>query len=137
MNRPLSSHQKEAERLFAHLHEFAQSGHTIFLVTHKIDHVKAIADRVTVLRRGQVVATQEAAGLSEADLAELMVGRSFDLNAPDRQEGSDLSENELILNVQELTVPPISCPFGLTDVSFKLRAGEILGIARNQQQRTR
>ena len=120
---------KEAERLFAHLHEFAESGHTIFLVTHKIDHVKAIADRVTVLRHGQVVATQEAAGLSEADLAELMVGRSFELNAPDRPEGSDLSENELVLNVQELTVPSISCPFGLTDVSFKLRAGEILGIA--------
>lgn len=120
---------KEAERLFAHLHEFAQSGHTIFLVTHKIDHVKATADRVTVLRRGQVVATQEAAGLSEADLAELMVGRSFEMNAPDRLKGSDLSENELVLNVQDLTVPPISCPFGLTNVSFKLRQGEILGVA--------
>lgn len=120
---------KEAERLFEHLQEFAESGHTIFLVTHKIDHVKAIADRVTVLRRSQVVATQEAAGLSEADLAELMVGRSFELNAPDRPEESDLSENELVLNVQDLTVPPISCPFGLTDVSFKLRAGEILGVA--------
>ena len=120
---------KEAERLFAHLHEFAESGHTIFLVTHKIDHVKAIADRVTVLRRGQVVATQEAARLSEAGLAELMVGRSFELNAPNCPEGSDLSQNELVLNVQDLTVPPTSCPFGLTDVSFKLRAGEILGVA--------
>lgn len=120
---------KEAERLFAHLHEFAESGHTIFLVTHKIDHVKAIADRVTVLRRGQVVATQKAAGLSEANLAELMVGRSFELSAPGRPEGSDLSENELVLNVQDLMVPPISCPFGLTDVSFKLRASEILGVA--------
>ena len=90
---------KEAERLFAHLHEFAESGHTIFLVTHKIDHVKAIADRVTVLRRGEVVATQEAAGLSESDLAELMVGRPFELRAPDRLNEEDVSKNEITLAV--------------------------------------
>ena len=120
---------KEAERLFVHLREFAESGHTVFLVTHKIDHVKAIADRVTVLRRGQVVATQESSELSEADLAELMVGRPFELSAPDRPNRHDVSENEIALEVQGLTVAPMSCPSGLTDVSFNLRAGEILGVA--------
>ena len=120
---------KEAERLFVHLREFAESGHTVFLVTHKIDHVKAIADRVTVLRRGQVVATQEVAELSEADLAELMVGRPFELSAPDRPNKNDVSENEIALEVQGLTVAPMACPSGLTDVSFNLRSGEILGVA--------
>jgi simple sugar transport system ATP-binding protein len=120
---------KEAERLFTHLREFAESGHTVFLVTHKIDHVKAIADKVTVLRRGQVVTTQEATELSEADLAELMVGHPFELSAPERPNKNDVSENEIALEVQELTVAPISCPAGMTDVSFNLRAGEILGVA--------
>ena len=120
---------KEAERLFVHLREFAESGHTVFLVTHKIDHVKAIADRVTVLRRGQVVATQEVAELNEADLAELMVGRPFELSAPDRPNKNDVSENDMALEVQGLTVAPMSCPAGLTDVSFNLRSGEILGVA--------
>lgn len=120
---------REAERLFAHLREFAESGHTIFLVTHKIDHVKAIADRVTVLRRGRVVATQEATGLSESDLAELMVGRPFELKAPERCKKEDVSKSEIALEVQNLTLAPISCPAGLKDVSFDLRSGEILGIA--------
>lgn len=120
---------KEAERLFVHLREFAESGHTVFLVTHKIDHVKAIADRVTVLQRGQVVATQEATELSEADLAELMVGRPFELSEPDRPNKDDVSKKEIALEVRDLTVAPISCPAGLTDVSFNLRSGEILGVA--------
>ena len=120
---------KEADRLFVHLREFAESGHTVFLVTHKIDHVKAIADRVTVLQRGQVVATQEATELSEADLAELMVGRPFELSEPDRPNKNDVSKKEIALEVRDLTVAPISCPAGLTDVSFNLRSGEILGVA--------
>ena len=120
---------KEAERLFVHLREFAESGHTVFLVTHKIDHVKAIADKVTVLRRGQVVATRETNELNETDLAELMVGRPFEIGAPDRLKKNDVSKNECALEVQNLTVPPISCPAGLTDASFKIQDGEILGVA--------
>ena len=111
------------------MREFAESGHTVFLVTHKIDHVKAIADRVTVLRRGHVVATRETAELSEADLAELMVGRPFELSAPNRSNKNDVSDNETVLEVQDLTVAPVSCAAGLTDVSFNLRSGEILGVA--------
>ena len=120
---------KEAERLFGHLQEFAESGHTIFLVTHKIDHVKAIADRVTVLRRGQVVATRETNELSETDLAEFMVGRPFEIGTPDRPKKNEVSKNECALEVRNLTVDPISCPAGLTDASFKIRVGEILGVA--------
>ena len=120
---------KEADRLFVHLRKFAESEHTIFLVTHKIDHVKAIADRVTVLRRGQVVATREAAELNEADLAELMVGRPFELRELDRPNRHNVSEDEIALEVQDLSVVPISCAAGLTDVSFNLRSGEILGVA--------
>jgi simple sugar transport system ATP-binding protein len=120
---------KEAEQLFTHLRKFAESGHTIFLITHKIDHVKAIADRVTVLRHGQVVAIQETTGLSESDLAELMVGHSFQLSAPDRLKRNGTSKNEMTLEVRNLTVTPISSPSGLDDVSFNLRSGEILGVA--------
>lgn len=120
---------KEAERLFGHLREFAESGHTVFLVTHKIDHVKAIADKVTVLRRGQVVATRETNKLNETDLAELMVGRPFEISAPDRPKKNDVSKNECALEVRNLTVNSISCPAGLTDASFKIRVGEILGVA--------
>lgn len=66
---------QEVEGLFAVLREVAGVGTAIVLVAHKLDEVLAVADRVTVLRRGRHVLTEEAAGLSARELAEAMVGR--------------------------------------------------------------
>jgi simple sugar transport system ATP-binding protein len=119
---------QEAERLFEHLRRFAQTGHIIFLVTHKIAHVKAITDQVTILRAGRVVATKKTAELSAQELASLMVGRDFYSSLP-RSPVKNRFGNEPILDVRDLTVKPMSCPYGLSNLSFELREGEILGVA--------
>lgn len=118
---------QEAEHLFKHLKRFAKLGHIILLVTHKINHVKDIADRVTILRDGHVVATGKTEDMTETELAELMVGYSLQWK-PDRTL-KDVSTNRVILEARDLTVKPLSSYHGLNEVSFKLRAGEILGVA--------
>jgi len=118
---------QEAEHLFEHLQEFAKLGHTILLVTHKIRHVKAIADSVTILRDGYVVATGKTNEMTETELADLMVGQSFQWQ-PDRTLRA-ASGSETILEVRNLTVKPLYSYHGLNNISFELRAGEILGIA--------
>jgi general nucleoside transport system ATP-binding protein len=119
---------QEAEHLFHHLRKFAELGHVILLITHKIDHVKAITDQVTILRHGRLVATSKTQDLSETELAELMVGRAFQKRLFGRAAGNT-SDGKTILEVRNLTVKPLACPTGLTDLSFTLQSGEILGVA--------
>ena len=119
---------QEAERLFAHLREFTQAGHVVFLVTHKIQHALAVADRVTVLRRGRVVAARGSSALSRGELAELMVGRADRRPGP-RSLGRHEPSSRIVLEVRDLSVPPATSPFGIRGMSFQLRAGEILGVA--------
>jgi general nucleoside transport system ATP-binding protein len=118
---------QEAEHLFAHLRRFAKLGHVILLVTHKIDHVVSIANRVTILRDGRVVATGKTEEMSAIEMADLMVGHS--LQWPSDRKARDISANRVILEATNLTVGPLSSHHGLHNVSFKLRAGEILGVA--------
>ena len=69
---------QEAEQLFATLRTMAREGHTVIVITHKLNEVKAVADRVTVLRRGRYVATVSGAEATQRSLAALMVGREID-----------------------------------------------------------
>lgn len=119
---------QEADHLFAHLKRFARMGHVILLVTHKIQHVKAVTDRVTILRDGAVVSTGKAADLTEVEIAELMMGRVIQKWRPDHSP-PQAAEPKTILEVRDLTVKPLSSYHGLKNVSFELRAGEILGVA--------
>lgn len=118
---------QEAEHLFKHLKRFAKLGHIILLVTHKINHVKEITDRVTILRDGYVVATGKTGDMTETELAGLMVGQSLQWHAV--RAPRDISTNRVVLEARGLTVKPLSSYHGLNNVSFKLRAGEILGVA--------
>lgn len=119
---------QEAERLFEHLRGFAETGHIILLVTHKVEHVMAITDRVTILRQGRVIETKKTSELTAQQLANLMIGKAFQPSFP-RRVAKDLVRNEVILDVRGLSVKPMSCPYGLKDLSFELRRGEILGVA--------
>jgi simple sugar transport system ATP-binding protein len=117
---------EEAEQLFSYLRQFAASGRTIFFVTHKIAHVKAIADRVTVLRRGKVAGTFAARDVSATQLTEMMLGS--EIRSIVRHPTHDLRPNQPLLQVRDLTVKPARSAFGLTDFSCTLRRGEILGV---------
>ncbi|HEX4961005.1 MAG TPA: ABC transporter ATP-binding protein [Thermoanaerobaculia bacterium] len=116
----------EAEVLYAHLRRLAGEGHTIFLVTHKVQQILAAADRVSVLRRGRLVVSHEAHGLDETELTKLMVGQA--LPAEGTREPSKLRD-DVALRVTDLSVPAGITPLGLSGVSFEVRAGEIFGVA--------
>jgi ribose transport system ATP-binding protein/rhamnose transport system ATP-binding protein len=118
----LSPH--EAERLFDIVRALAASGRGLIFVSHRLEEIFAIADRVTVLREGRVVAGNlDTAGLSQGELVRLMVGRELgDIYA--RTGPADAVRGPVVLRVNELCCPP-----RVRDVSFEVRAGEILGLA--------
>jgi simple sugar transport system ATP-binding protein len=116
----------ETEVLYAHLRRLAEEGHAIFLVTHKVQQVLAAADRISVLRRGRLVASREARGLDETELTQLMVGQALSIEGM-RKPGK--LRGNVALRVTDLSVPAGMTPLGLSRVSFELQAGEILGVA--------
>lgn len=110
----------EAKELFENLRRLRAAGKSIVFISHKLDEVLEIADRITVLRRGRVVGETTPAQATKESLAEMMVGRPvlFRLAKPDIVPG------EPILQVEDL-----ACDGRLAGVSFRIRAGEILGVA--------
>lgn len=111
----------ETEVLFKLIRKLQAQGVTVIYISHKLDEVKAIADRVTVLRDGQLITTQDASELSQDQMASLMVGRELKDMYPDKGE---VSESEVVLEAEHITVPG-----WVHDASFELRKGEILGFA--------
>jgi ABC-type uncharacterized transport system ATPase subunit len=117
---------QEVETLFATLRDMTHNGHTIVFISHKLDEVVAIADRVTVLRRGKVTAAGVSAhGATKAQLATLMVGREvlFQINKKKMEPGAP------VLTVSGLCAQNDRGLPALREVSLQVRAGEILGIA--------
>ena len=110
----------ETDTLFALMRRLRDTGVTILYISHKLDEVKLVTDRVTVLRDGQVVSTSDTADLSTAQMANAMVGRDLEDMYPARQPPGA----EELLRVEGLDVPGWA-----QDVSFTLRRGEILGFA--------
>lgn len=116
---------QETEGLFHTLREMTAAGKTIIFISHKLDEVLSIADRITVLRDGRWVATVDAAGMTKPDLASLMVGREvlFQLEKPPAR----LGEDRLILREVE-ALDDKGLP-ALRKLSLTVRSGEIVGIA--------
>jgi ABC-type uncharacterized transport system ATPase subunit len=117
---------QEVETLFLTLRDMTKRGHTIIFISHKLDEVVAIADRVTVMRRGKVTAAGVSAkGLTKAQLAQLMVGREvfFHIEKKKAQPG------EVVLSVDRLCADNERGLPALRELSLQVNAGEILGIA--------
>jgi general nucleoside transport system ATP-binding protein len=110
----------EAKDLFVNLKRLRDAGKTIVFISHKLDEVLAIADRITVLRAGKVVGRTTPASTTKEELAEMMVGRKvlFELDKPKVEIG------EPVLQISGLTVPN-----HLHGLDLTVRSGEILGIA--------
>ncbi len=112
--------QAETELFFKQIEHLKAKGVAIVFVSHKLSEVKRIADRVTVLRDGQWIATNDADDLTPDAMAQLMVGRELsDLYPPVSEADVDA---DLVLEVTNLSAP------GIRDVSFQLRKGEVLGF---------
>jgi general nucleoside transport system ATP-binding protein len=117
---------QEAEELFATLRSMTAEGRSVVFISHKLGEVLAIADRITVMRRGKVTASGvPAAGATKADLARLMVGRSV-LEVIDR---APFAPGETVLSVEHVLAENDRSLPALRDVSLRVREGEIVGIA--------
>ncbi|HEY7590445.1 MAG TPA: ABC transporter ATP-binding protein [Candidatus Limnocylindrales bacterium] len=116
---------QETVEIFGVLRKLKAEGTSIIFITHKLDEVLAIADRITVIRRGRVVGTRRPAETSEGELAELMVGREVSL-VVDRGTSHP---GEPVLQVEALHARDDRGNERLSGVDFVVRAGEILGIA--------
>jgi simple sugar transport system ATP-binding protein len=118
---------QEAETLFVTLRSMADDGRTIVFISHKLNEVKAVAERVTVLRGGRSVATAPTADATPQSLAELMVGRELASTRPERVELT--AEDETVLEVEDLWAEGDRGETALRGVSLHVRAGEILAVA--------
>ncbi|MFN8441987.1 MAG: ABC transporter ATP-binding protein [Caldilineaceae bacterium] len=116
---------QESESLFSTLRHMRSVGKTILLISHKLDEVLSIANRITVLRGGKVAATVDAAGMTKAALARLMVGRDvlFQLNKAATTPGEVKLRLAEVEALDEKRLP------ALRKFSLTVRAGEIVGIA--------
>jgi ABC-type uncharacterized transport system ATPase subunit len=115
----------EADHLFRILEVLRDQGKTIILITHKLREIMAITDTVSVMRRGEMVATRTTADTTVEELAELMVGRRVLL----RVDKGSSHPGKVMLDVRNLRVRDHRGVTMVDDVSFQVRAGEIVGIA--------
>jgi len=114
----------ETEDLFRIMRELREGGRSIIFISHKLKEVQAIADTITVIRRGSVVGHRPPS-TSDSELAALMVGRSVQL----RVSKDEARPADVRLSVEGLTVPGVLGGTVVDDLSFDVRGGEILGIA--------
>ncbi|GAA3527066.1 ABC transporter ATP-binding protein [Aeromicrobium panaciterrae] len=116
---------QEVDALFDNLRELRDAGNSVLFISHKLDEVLAIADDITVMRRGTTVGTADPKSATKRQLAELMVGS--ELPSPETAEST-------VTDVVQLTLDDVTLTdeFGrnlLSDISLKIRRGEVLGIA--------
>lgn len=116
---------QEVPQLFAELRRLRDNGHTILFISHHLDEVLELSDRITVLRKGRYVATVPAAGTTERELAAMMVGREV-LFAPLR---SAHKVSEPILQIDGLNVVDPTGLERLHEINFTVHRGEIVGVA--------
>jgi simple sugar transport system ATP-binding protein len=116
---------QETEKLFDVIRNMRNDGKSILIITHKLHEVLAISDRVTVLRKGEHIATVNTAQTSENELTEMMVGKRVSLNIG-RSDPKD-AQDRLVVSGINLTSP--DGVKVLKDISFTAKSGEILGIA--------
>lgn len=116
---------QEIKRLFQIIRNMKEQGCAVVIITHKLNEVMEISDRITVLRKGQSVETVETAGVEVSALIEMMVGKKVDLSI----EKKNLDKKDPILRVDNLLVMDADKKNALEEVSFNLSGGEILGVA--------
>jgi simple sugar transport system ATP-binding protein len=116
---------QEVDELFDNLRELKKEGLTVLFISHKLDEVLSVADRITVIRRGTTIDTVDPQSVNARQLAELMVGS--ELPSPSTEEST--VTDRVVLRVENLTLAGVSGRPVLDGISFTIHAGEVLGIA--------
>jgi simple sugar transport system ATP-binding protein len=116
---------QEVEDLYQIMRSLQDAGHTIIFITHKLQEIKAITDRVTVLRDGRVADVVKTDDVEQVELARMMVGRDVVLQVKKDQH----TPGDVMLSVHGLSATDSRGLAKLNDIAFDVRVGEIVGIA--------
>ncbi|MCR5287598.1 MAG: ABC transporter ATP-binding protein [Saccharofermentans sp.] len=116
---------QEIDRLFAVLRKMREDGHSIIIITHKLNEVMAISDRVAILRHGEYISTVVTKETDEKTLTELMVGRKISLNI----DRPIMEKTHPLLEIRDLTVKNDEGAVAIDHINFYIRGGEMLGVA--------
>ncbi|NOY99550.1 MAG: ABC transporter ATP-binding protein [Chloroflexi bacterium] len=116
---------QEIPQLFNELRRLRDNGHTILFISHRLDEVMELSDRITVLRRGRKIGTVDTADTSKEQLAQMMVGREV-IFSPLRQEQQI---GDVVADIQGITYIDAMKRERLKDISIRVRASEIVGVA--------
>ena len=116
---------QEIQKLFGVLRRMKEEGHSIIIITHKLNEVMEISDRVAILRKGEYITTVNTAETNEQALTEWMVGHKVDLNIA----RPEMQKTRPLLEVRDVTIRSDEGAVAINGVSFYIRGGEILGVA--------
>lgn len=116
---------QEIEKLFRILREMKAQGHSIIIISHKLNEVMEISDRVAILRKGEYITTVNTAETNEMQLTELMMGKKADLNI----HRSKIEKKQPLLEIRDLTIKNDEGAVAIDHVNFYVRGGEMLGVA--------
>lgn len=116
---------QEIKRLFEIIRNMKEQGCAVVIITHKLNEVMEISDRVTVLRKGKSIDTVRTNGVEIPDLIEMMVGKKMDLSI----KRENYSQKKPLLELDNVTVYDKDKKAAISEVSFTVSSGEILGVA--------
>lgn len=116
---------QETKELFIQLKKLKEKGHTIIFISHKLDEIKEICDRATIMRNGKGMGTYQVKDISTAEMSKLMVGRDVVMEF----DKKPVQLKETVMRVRDLCVTGTTGIRRIDGLSFDLKAGEILGIA--------
>lgn len=120
---------QESEGLFRTLRRVREEGRGVIFISHKLREVMEVADRITVMRGGERVATLRAEEVSEERLAELMIGRKLRLEYSKPSPSGSILAREEVLRVEDLRVEGDRANLAVDGISLSVRGGTILGVA--------
>ena len=116
---------QEIEKLFHILREMKAQGHSIIIISHKLNEVMEISDRVAILRKGEYIDTVNTAETNKIELTELMMGKKADLNI----HRTKVEKKQPLLEIRDLTIKNDEGAVAIDHVNFYVRGGEMLGVA--------
>ena len=116
---------QEIDKLFGVLRKMKEDGHSIIIITHKLNEVMDISDRVAILRKGEYITTVNTAETNEQALTEWMVGHKVELNI----ERAPMYKTRPLLEVRDVTIRNDEGAVAIDGINFYIRGGEILGLS--------
>lgn len=116
---------QEIEKLFAVLRKMRDDGKSIIIITHKLNEVMEISDRVSILRKGEYIGTVNTSETNEKQLTEMMVGKKITLEI----NRAEVEHTRPLLEIRDLSIKADDGNVAIKNVNFYIRGGEILGVA--------